>query len=397
MKLVSAPRPGHLARHILPLLAAVLMTGCGVKDSLDQTATTIQGIGADLANGAADFNGVASRLTDVIQGLPRETATELRMAMEQTAQRSLQAAGIEARCSADFARQRIGQDLEYLAQRLRAAAHNRPAPTQPPADPVVCQPSPPSIRKDRIPVNGIVQWDGYDLTPVGTGAGSLTLSMERQNGTKTPVPILGQSSPYLLVADVSRIREQLDPTVTKLVLMWGDKRLSEVAVELPPQPVRKTIDAELSPWGPKLAGHCKSPRKVDADGEFRGHGPKVDWSVSLSVSPDRARLLAHIRYRAMEWDEGGRKAKSDFTEACGDWDEVVYSATPGQRILRLVDAASDTGSYVDTTHADENASGKLYGRYVLGGDRKGDDVGVSTKIQAPVKGTVKIEVEVTPP
>jgi hypothetical protein len=220
--------------------------------------------------------------------------------------------------------------------------------------------------------------------------------MQKQNGQRVPSDVLRMASPYLLVADVSRLRSQLDANVVKLVLLWGETLISEIAVEQPRPPIRRTERAELTPWGPKIANVCSNPRNAHADREFNGHGPKVDWSVSLSVTPDKKKLIARIHYHAIEWDEGSGRPQSDFTEACGDWTETVYSAAANVTILRVVDTPVDSGSYVDTNGLDDFASGKLYGRYILGGDRNGDDVGVSTKIQASGSGHVQIEVEVAP-
>jgi hypothetical protein len=363
-----------------------------------QASKTLEGIGTDLANQTADFNLTASRLTDVIKSLPEEAGVELRNALQQVAERATQAAGIEVRCTSDFARERIAGDVSYLAKLFAARAHLQPEPQRPPAEPMICQPSPSSVRRGAT--NAVVVWDGYDFGKAGT----LSAALENQNRQRTPVDILSLGSPYKLTADLSRVQDQMSPTVSRLVLLWSDQVKSEVAIEMPPQSTRQVIEVPLAPWGPLVATHCQHPRNAAADSEFAGHGPKVDWSVALTISnhhldrEERERkIVAHITYEAMEWNRGAAAPQDDFTEACGDWSRVVYTAPVGYRILRIVDTPVDSGSYVDvSTSVADSQSGSIYNRYVLGGDGSGSDVGAFTQIAAPVQGKVKIEVEVPP-
>src|SRR5688572_17745434 len=94
---------------LLVALSVASSSGCIKTDlppALRSVDESIRAIGNDLGNGLADFTTTAHRLSAVLKGLPREIAAELRIALEQVAQRSLQGAGIEARCVIDFARQR---------------------------------------------------------------------------------------------------------------------------------------------------------------------------------------------------------------------------------------------------------------------------------------------------
>jgi hypothetical protein len=391
--------PSILIRSVLVLgaFACLALAACGigkVGDSIDKVANNLQNIGTDMANGVGDFNSTAAQLKDILKDFPKEAGNELRINLEQVAQRTTQAAGIEARCTADFARKRIGEDILHIAASLKAKVLGKPEPERPLRDPMVCQPSPTSVRRDRIALNGTVVWDGYDLASIDPKGKKLGAALQKQGGQRSAVDILSMASEYQVVADLSRVQAQLTDDTVRLVLVWGEKVISEVSIEKPPGATRKTITAPLSPWGPKIAGHCPRPRNSHADGDFKGNGPKVTWSVTLSVSPDGHHLLAAISYHAIEWDDGKNREKDDFTEACGQWTETVYSAPAGQRIIRIIDDPRDNGSYVDTNHSDDTASGSLYARYALGGDGDGDDVGVFTKIAAPVQGKVQIEIEV---
>src|SRR5262245_28961640 len=98
--------------------AMLLLAGCGVgkiADALSKAADNLERVGTDLANGVSDLNSTAGKLGDIIRDLPKDAATELRVAVEQAAQRATQAAGIEARCTLDFARKRIADDIKHLA------------------------------------------------------------------------------------------------------------------------------------------------------------------------------------------------------------------------------------------------------------------------------------------
>jgi hypothetical protein len=116
----------------------------------------------------------------------------------------------------------------------------------------------------------------------------------------------------------------------------------------------------------------------------------VDWSVNLTVSQDRKSLIANILYHAVEWENGRRR--KDLTEACGSWSQTVYTCIPEEMILQIIDDSSDKGSYVDTDHSTDKATGNLYQQYLLNGDGVNNDVGVNTTIQAPIPGNAKIQI-----
>jgi hypothetical protein len=377
-----------------------MLVGCDVIDKawamVDELTETADRLGSIAGNRFADFNQTARDLIAVIEKLSGRVPDDLRRALNDVAARATQAGGIEARCSADFVRDRLAEDIRYVASLFRARALGAEDPARPVREPVVCQPNPPSIRRDRVATIGVIVWDGYDFIDPGASGRKLGAALERGDGSRVPVDVLSVSSNYQVTANVSRLEAQLEADVVRLVLLWGDRVVSEVTVEkLPPQP-HQTVLVSLDPWGPFTANRPEQPMNPKGDREFRGHGPFVTWSVGLSVTIDERQLVATVRYHAIEWDGGRARPREDYTEAAGEWNQIVYSAPTGQRILRIVDSAEDSGSYVDVDPNADAANGGLYPQYILGGDGYGDDVGVHTTIAAPFRGKVQIEVESSP-
>jgi len=394
---MRSPRPLLDFFKITVLLGVLGIAGCPVDDAvnaLNKASDALNGIGDAVANGSATFAATADNLANVLKGLPSDVGNELREALSQSAREATQAAGIEARCSADFARARLAGDIKYLAALFKARALKQKDPERPERPPVVCQSNKPSVRRDQIARQGTINWDGYDFIRP-SGSPKLAIALERPGNHRTPVDILSVNSNYMVVADLSHIQQQLTPDVTRLVLVWGDNVLSQVPIEQAPGPKVFTTPVTLSLWGPKVAARCPHPLKANADNEFNGHGPKIDWSVTLSISSNKAQIIANISYHALECDVGGSKPRADFSEACGNWTEVVYSAPSHQQILRIIDNPRDSGSYVNSGPNKQRFGGHLYQEYELGGDGGGDDVGRFTTIQATRATSIKIEVEST--
>ena len=339
------------------------LTGCDkVKDltnAFNSAANTLQNVGTELANGSVDFTHAASQLKDVIQELPKEAGAELREALDQAAKGAAQAAGIEGRCSIDFARVRISEDIKYMAQMCRAYALGRKLPQRPFTKPDLCQANMNGIRRDRILQNGTLVWDGWGFDAFNPKAPKVSIALETRDQRIHPVDIFSQQSSYKITADLSRSKNPVRcicPT-QRILLLWGNEVISEVNVEEPPPPTTNTIPAELVPWGPLVADRCANPINPHADREFGGSGPKVEWSVNLSIA-NGTELVAHIHYHAIEWRND--KPAGDKTEACGEWDKNVYSVPNGWRIIRIRGNAEDKGINVLVGFGKHAVSGGIY-------------------------------------
>jgi hypothetical protein len=81
--------------------------------------------------------------------------------------------------------------------------------------------------------------------------------------------------------------------------------------------------------------------------------------------------------------------------------EQRYSSPPRQRILRIIDSASDGGIFVYDRHKQTdltvNENGKVNPHYRIGGDGEGPEIGVYITIEAPSAGGINIEVQEAAP
>ncbi len=117
------------------------------------------------------------------------------------------------------------------------------------------------------------------------------------------------------------------------------------------------------------------PRHQQGDAEFDGNGPDVSWSVTLFVNPDNCHeVVARVWMNAVE-------PRGDRTTAFG-WQDFVVARSP-QPINGIVGNAYVEGHYVDYDVAvDLFPNPGSYVREVrITGDTRGDDVGVSTRIE----------------
>jgi hypothetical protein len=135
-----------------------------------------------LGTPSAAWQGILSQLDDRLR---QDKEANLASEVSQIAAKGTATGGTEIRCSADFIRQRMKEDLQRISARLK----NQPVP---PLEPAFCQVSHSSVTMEQLP--GQIEYYGYDLNAPDAAAQVLL----RYEGGQMP---LATSSPahYLMI------------------------------------------------------------------------------------------------------------------------------------------------------------------------------------------------------
>jgi hypothetical protein len=141
----------------------------------------------------------------------------------------------------------------------------------------------------------------------------------------------------------------------------------------------KTVDINPTPFF--------VPPRVGGDHEFKGHGPRVEVSATLSVRNSNE-LWASVFMHAKE-------TTHDWTEAEGTAEYLVFRDARLARISRIVSDTHSFHGYTDTNHATdflELPAGELVRQFECVGDTQGSEAGIRTGVRAHFN-PVTIEVE----
>jgi hypothetical protein len=211
-----------------------------------------------------------------------------------------------------------------------------------------------------------VEFYGYNFTQ----ASGLGVFLERANGERTNVTgSVDKPTTYAMTLKFGSNGVQLDNTSARLVLEWGGKQVSSVAVIQPTTPV---CTSEVDTVRPGKIGPF-IPRKVGrGDADFDGNGPRVNTDVALVVAPQS--LTARVHMHAKE-------TQSDWTETDGWENYPLYTPKPGWRIDRVEGVTSRSHQYVDSNQTEDGfdfGTGGLVANLLYVGDTGGDEAGTRT-------------------
>lgn len=304
---------------------------------------------------------------------------------------ALQASGQEFRCSADFLRDRVDDDIEALIARLQGER-----PPEPSA--VVC-----SVLKSELDLNEApanlepLTISGYDFRKRSNGQSRIQLWARAQSGaTLSANRLLSVTSNYQ--ATVALDRDDgcwlIEKGVRSLELRSGQTTLSEIPV-LPPSP---TPVAALGSPG-RIIDYYPALDAGDRDfGTLGDHVVRVNLKTTAKIENNK--VFAQVYMSAEEWNKSTNKPAGDKTRAKGSsqWHEL-YSAPAGQRIVRLVTASVDNPArYIQEGHNDRTLQGTtdLVKTYQVYTDGLGDDVGSRTRVRVTFRA-VSVELEATNP
>jgi len=138
-----------------------------------------------------------------------------------------------------------------------------------------------------------------------------------------------------------------------------------IEVETGTDPKIKSIQVEPTP---KFI-----PSHVAGDREFKGHGPRVEVSASISLQ-NQTEIWARVRMQAKE-------TTADWTEAAGSTNFMIYRHD--RPIAQLMTPTFSLASYTDVNHADDElvlGGSGLVERFICTGDTQGPEAGTRTGV-----------------
>ena len=348
-------------------LLLIFLSGCNaskvvnpVIDTRTETLNTLNDAITALQSQSADWQQV---LKDTASKLTKDAQSTLRTEVTDLISRTTARAGVELRCDADFVRERIREELV----RLKARFMGQP---EPPVDPAFCQVVPIAVDRELIPDRlKQLEFYGYNF-PQANGLG---VFLEGAGGQRTNITgKLDKPTGYAMTLKFGANGVQLDNSSARLVLEWGGKQVSSVAVIQPSTPVcaSKVQNVSAGTIGPFV------PHKIGTgDNDFDGHGPSVATKVTLIVAPQALSATVHMR---------ARETSSDWTEVDGWQTFQLYAPEPGWRIDQVVGKTSTFHHYVDSNQTEDSfdlGNGELVRRFVYVGDTDGNEAGTRAGVR----------------
>jgi hypothetical protein len=341
-------------------------SACGAIRNLSGTVENASTGAVNAIDDAIDMiNNAQSDWQQVLRDLERDLVEEgqstLRNEVAVLTSRAISQTGVEARCNADFLRDRVVQGLTVIKAKFLGDE-------LPPAEPAICQVVPIAVDRDAVPQN-ITQLEfyGYDLDL----ANGLGVNLERTTGSAVNVTShLAYPSRYAMTLPFGAAGVQLDDRSKRFRLDWSGRTISTIAVIQPQTPVCESKTAHVDVG----AVTFQPSKKGSGDRDFDGNGPKVRATVTLHRYDKK--LTADIYMRAAETDD-------DWSRAEGTKTVDIYNTDPGWRIESISGNTSDTHTYTDTDHENDSfeiGSGGPVKRFVYVGDTDGDDAGRDTQV-----------------
>jgi hypothetical protein len=348
--------------YFLGIAVLILFPGCNACDKLgDQVnnATTqitqaldqaISGLGSQSANWQNILN-------DLLKKLPNDVSNTVRGDVSNLLQRTVATTSGELRCDVDFIRIRVMQELQQIKAKFLGQ-------TLPPLEPHLCDIVPLAVdmRLNSYQRNNI-QFFGYDFDLAKVEVFLVSSGNERNVSQFLDIP-----THYHMTLNLGNNGVKLDKNSQRIILRWNHQDISTIGIIQPSPAICKTSYFDFTPnkisFIPLRAG--------SGDTDFGGHGPKVSCNVTLIKYDDK--ILAHVFMNAIE-------TRSDWTQAMGARDYVIYNADPDKTIEKIITPTNSSFEYIDSNHGDDYFGGNgCIASYDFTGDTDGDEAGIRTKV-----------------
>ncbi len=386
-------RTSLLRRALVACGASIaLLAGCAGPASIAPDANgTIQEL-QSLAN-SVNLESAAWReqVDAAVRHLTDEGHQIIANDLSATVNGAIQAAGIESRCTADFFRARVRQDIEALIARLQG---QDPAPPEP----SICDVFPPTVDLNQAPNRiALPKVSGYDLQRRGSQARLLRLrAVDPQGVRHDATELLTVQSPYQATISLTQAQgcQLIQDGIKRLEIVSGGVLLAELPVLLPasvPQPAQGGSTT--------LTFH---PGRDDGDKDFGTNplGGVVSVNLRATARIEGNKVVADVFMDAREWDKNHDTPGGDKTRARGTSPTVtLYTAPAGMRLSRMITSRDDNpATYIQEGHDVRTVTGRtdLVQDYVVYTDHVGEDIGESdgdpvyTRVVVRFRG-VKVE------
>ena len=353
-------------------VALVLASGCDpTKKARKTMAETLAALDDAIARAGDESENWRDVLEETRDKMTDDLQSTVRNEISSLIAKSVASTGVEARCLADFLRDRIVQDIILI--RARFLGQDIPA-----INPSLCIVDPKAVDRELVPSRvQQIEFYGYDLTP----ASDLKMWLQTSSGKSDMTDMLDYPSSYLMTMKFGANGVQLDDSSRRFILECRGQQISSVAVIQPETPI---CESDVIGFRPDMI--TLVPPHTYGDKDFKGNGPEISAAISLIVEP----LLLKARVEMLA-DE----TKSDYTRAYGIKFFPLYTPPPGWEIERVNDTLRNAHQYVDTDHDVEKVglgSGGPAREFIFVGDSEGDDAGGKTKIDVYFN---QLQIEIT--
>lgn len=363
---------------------AIMLTACGSMPALlpseaQDSITALQQLAAGVNIQSEAWR---QQVSDTVEKLTNEGHTLIASDLNAVVQGAVQAAANETRCTVDFFRDRVRQDIERFIAMLRG--QTPPAPV-----PQFCTADFGTINLNTPPNRFLpIRISGYDLQDRQTHQSRLRMVSVAQDGRRRNVSEwLAVTTPYSAVIEIGQadgcrlIRENIQ----SLKITYEGRDVVPFPVTLPANiltPSLVTVAAPATFYPPKAPNS-------GGDNDF-WTGWRVSWSCVVKASVKvTARvvgntIVATIGMRAEEWNRDENKADGDKTHAEGTSEDIVlYTAPAGKTITRLLSPASDASAtlFLEKTPKTAPGGGGLVNFYKIWADGDGDDIGTTCRVE----------------
>ena len=358
------------------LVLISLFSGCSVlktlenlPDTLNKTENLIDDAIAEISTQSSSWQTTLQNLESKLVGDAQST---IRTEVQQLANRTIAATGVELRCNADFLGTRVIQGL----QRIKAKLLNQSIPER---VPVFCQVIPSEIkmsltpdRRDKINITGY----DFDNQP------NLKLFLY-SNGNKTDLTrYINRLTHYEIVLNLGNNGVQLNGQSDRITLEYNNQELSSIAI-IQPQIPNCIVEDYFIPTSTLTF----TPPHISGDSDFFGHGPRIDCDVNAFIENNTVKVRVYMKAQETAWDNSKAEGSEIFT---------LFTAPSNRKIEAIVSDSSSSKSYTDANYEVDYfqlGSGEFVKRFGFTGDTAwGGESGTKTKVEVELnKLTIRLK------
>jgi hypothetical protein len=323
--------------------------------------------------GQRDWQGILMDVSRKLEETGEQTLSNVVLGIST----QISHAGVETRCTIDFLRDRVREDLIRLKGILTGET--------PTLKPQICTPSPLTVNFMLVK-NGqqnMIEIDGYNLD-----VNKIKVMLVDNQGGESDVSLfLANPSPYLITLNLSHNGVHLSPDSRMLIF----KSLNEVNTTINIlQPPKKELDVYLQSLtipNSREVVYFIPPKVGQGDADFH---KRIDITVEvqLRISNDKNKIEARLYMYAYE-------GRHDWTEAEGysNWEEV-YRTESGWELTRIISPLFERLQYLDQTccDADLYRGKELVELWTILGDTDGSEAGTRTGVSVSFR-PIRVELQ----
>jgi hypothetical protein len=348
---------------VLILIALLVFSACdcfgGVTESIDDAVTVIDNAIEDISSDSASWQTILQR---VANELPEDISEIIRSDAQNLATRSIAATGTEFRCNVDFLANRAIAALRNLKAKLLG----EDPPLLPPA---FCQVVPSSIDLEISPTSwSIVTLHGYDLDHRDRAGNRLRVLMLDEQGAITQLDEsrIGRTTHYQITLNLGDMARQLhQDKIVKLLVEWDgstDDYPEIVVIPWIADTMLETVNVGRTTYMPP---HTWGDRDFSTDDDEH---MSIDVRGILDIEESWINCQVYMKATAEGWSNWARAYTAPF-----NWRIIDVRPSMNSRQTANITVHGDITYYRPT--------GEVVTRFIVWGDRDGDEAGTWTKVE----------------